>query len=83
MTDLYFNFGGESHFIRIRANLDSTDRGTAVYEGLVDGREYVFFEVDLDNAGEVEVWSLFERAIAAYRAQCSETEIKRSEWRSD
>lgn len=83
MSDLHFMLNGEQHYIRIRGNLDTTDRRTTVYEGLVDGREYVFFEVDLDEAGRVDVWSLFERAISAYRAQCEQTEVKRTEWRID
>lgn len=83
MSDLHFMLNGEQHYIRVRPNLDTTERHSTVYEGLIDGREYVFFEVDLDDAGQVGVWSLFERAIAAYRAQCDETEVKRLEWRND
>lgn len=81
MTDLHFLFNGEQHYIRLRPGLDQTPRGTVVYEGLIDGREYVFFEVDLDRQGEVDVWWLFEAAIAAYRAQVVETQVTRTEWR--
>lgn len=78
---LYFNLGSESHYLRVRAGLDSTSRGTQVYEALMDGRVYVFFEVELDIDGTVDVWSLFEAAIAAYRAQRADDSVTKTEWR--
>jgi hypothetical protein len=74
MSDLFFNIDGKQHYLRIRPNLDETDHGTQVYEALIDGREYTFFEVALDGFGTVDVWSLFEAAIAAYRAEKAEAE---------
>lgn len=61
MSELYFNHAGATHSLRIRA-VDVADN-VIIYEALVDGRVYVFWEAPPD----LEVWDLFSCAINAYR----------------
>lgn len=66
MVNLFFNLGGTTHSLRLR-EIDQKPDEISVWEGLVDGSEYVFFEAKLDPFGDPpEVWELFELAIESY-----------------
>lgn len=80
MTELHFNFAGKSHNIRI-LGVDDKPSGAVVYEGLVNGREYVYWESDPDEAGEVAIWQLFRDAIDAWLDHQQDDSKTQKRWR--
>jgi hypothetical protein len=68
MAELYFNFRGRTHTLRVRPQ-DHAPNEPTVWEGLVDGLHYVYAELDLDLEDGTQVWNLFEALINAYREQ--------------
>ena len=57
MAELYFNAHGKVHSLRLLYDSDGL-----VWEGLVDGAEYIHFEA----AEDAEIWDLFNLAVSAY-----------------
>ena len=81
MTELHFNVNGKTHFFRLRI-IDNKPEGVAVWEALIDGREYVFFESKIDPDGEdPQIWELFELAIEAYLDHSKDETITQTRWR--
>lgn len=80
MTDLHFTHGGKSHSVRV-LSVDDKPSGAVVYEGLVDGREYVYWESDPDASGEVTVWNLFRDAIDAWLEHQQDDSQTKTRWR--
>lgn len=60
--ELFFNHSGNTHSLRLRRADDGP--GFIVWEALVNGAQYTFFETGPE--GDVDVWDLFSRAIDAY-----------------
>lgn len=79
--DLYFNLNGKTHYFRLRV-VDHKDKDVDVWEALVDGREYVFFESQIDPNGEgPQVWELFELAIQSYLDYGKDETTVKTRWR--
>jgi hypothetical protein len=74
MTGLYFNHEGRTYSLRLRCVEDEAD---AVWEALVDGATYLYFEAPVNT----EIWTLFGYAIAQFVEYRSSTEVVTSEWR--
>jgi len=77
MTDLFFNYGGKTRSLRLRSDIENGD--VTVYEALIDTTDYVWFEAPT----VVEVWDLFELAIAAFREYRVNEGIEKIEWKAD
>lgn len=71
MAQMYFNAKGATHTLRILP-YDSED----VWEALVDGSEYYYFEAHQDS----EIWQLFSLAISAYLGYRDGAEVERRDW---
>lgn len=74
MTDLHFQHDGVHHYIRILQVDTKTDPDglpLVVYEGMIDGREYCYWESEAAN-----VWNLFQEAIAAYVEHTADDRIE-------
>lgn len=80
MPDMMFNFSGKSHHMRVLA-VDKKDTGATVYEALVDGREYVYWEADPDVVDDLNAWSVFAGAIRAYLSHEQDDSTTQTRWR--
>ena len=74
MTELHFNHEGKQTFIRILA-VDQKPGDKIVYEGMLNGREYFYWESDAKTE-----WTLFQDAIRAYDEHLNDTRTEIRVW---
>lgn len=82
MTDLYFTYQHKQHWMRILRVDDKPDH-VAVYECLLDGREYIYFESQLSDEGTISESSLFADALVAYMEHDKDDTVAMTRWRDE
>lgn len=80
MVSLNFTHEGRQHFIRI-LRVDEKPENIAVYEGLLDGNEYFYWESQLNEDGSLAEWHLFADALQAYMAHEKDDTVVKTRWR--
>lgn len=73
MVDMQITSRGDTHTLRLLL----TDSEAGVWEALVDGDDYFYFEADQHTA----LWQLFGIAARSYDEYIGEQQVLKTEWR--
>lgn len=75
MSEIFFNVDGKTHHLRILP-VDSKPPDVTVWEAMVDGSSYTYFEGHHD----IEVWQLIELAVQSFLEYRMDDRLIKTRW---